>query len=152
MLTIHNLLIFVLIIRSELNFKDELLESFSNHMDNDEKLHELYGQFFARKMLVGNKLFIKNLNLATSTQIDVLQSHLTWAYNSAKYNTKNPFNNLSDLHHLPKIETSDGKEIKTSGSLANWMNNLYQKNMFEIISYDDIIPVSKLRYNTLSDD
>ncbi len=139
---------------AEFTFKGELLESFSKHMDNYEKLHELYGQSFARKILVGNKLFIKNLNLATPTQIDILQSHLTWAYNSAKYNTKNPFNHLSDLHHLSKIETSDGKEITTSEYLASWMNNLYQQNIdtLEIISYDDIIPVSKLRLNTLPND
>ena len=60
---------------AEFTFKGVMLESFTKYNDDNE----LYGQFFARKVLVGDKLFIKNSSLATSTQIEILQFHLAWA-------------------------------------------------------------------------
>ena len=124
---------------AEITYKGHLFESsFSIH---DENLHELYGHLFARKFLIGNKLFIKDSHLATLTQIDLFKFHITWAYNSAKYNAVNPFNNSLPL--LPGIETLDGKKLNLE-KLASWMSDLYQKNLFEIISYNDLIPISQI--------
>ena len=119
--------------------------SFSKYID--QQLHE---HLFPRKILVGGQLFIKNLNSITPTDIDILQFHLTWIYNLAKYNIENPFNNLVTLNVLPKIETSDGEKLNNIEKIANWMNDLYQKkNMFDIISYEDLILISKLRKDKL---
>ncbi|CAG8525185.1 8949_t:CDS:2 [Funneliformis caledonium] len=129
---------------AEFIYEGELLELFSKCKDkNDENLNLSYGHIFARKVMVGGKLFIKNSNLASSKQIDTIQTHLTGIYNFTKYNKENPFSNV-DWCHLPRVETSNGQVITSKLILTNWMNNLYQKNMFDIISYNDIIPVFQL--------
>ncbi|CAB4432222.1 unnamed protein product [Rhizophagus irregularis] len=135
---------------AEITFKSNLLESFSKCRDDVEELSASYGHIFARKTLVGGKLFIKDLSMATRTQIDLFKSHVIWAYNLAKENTNyipDPFN----FHLLPKIETLNGEKLNTPEKLADWMNNLYQKNLFDVISYDDIVPVFRLILNSLSE-
>ncbi|CAB4485949.1 hypothetical protein RhiirA5_418921 [Rhizophagus irregularis] len=132
---------------AEITYKGELLKSFSECMnDNNANSHTLYGRFYARKVLIGNKLFIKDLNLATPAQIDVLKFCLFCIYNSAKYSMEIPFNNLFTLNLLPKIVTLDGEELNTYEKLYKWMNSLYQdkeKSGF-IISYYSLIPISHL--------
>jgi hypothetical protein len=135
---------------AEIFYNGNLAKSFTKHNDNDEKLHESYGHFLARKFLVGGQLFIKNFNLAPSAQIDVLKFYLMYIYKSAKCSTKIQFNNLFDLSLLPKIVTVDGEELRTREKLTKWMNDLYQKKTITIISYDDLIPVTQLRQNILS--
>ncbi|PKK63269.1 kinase-like protein, partial [Rhizophagus irregularis] len=106
---------------------------------------ETYGHLFAKKILVGGKLFISDLISATSTQTDSFKFFLTWVYDSAKYSKENPFNNLIGSNFLAKIRTLDGKDLNTCGKLTNWMNNLYQNDVIDIISYNNLIPISKLR-------
>src|SRR2546421_4980582 len=67
------------------------------------------------------------------------------AYKSAFYNKKNPFNNLSTLKLVSRIVTSNEEEIRTPKELSDWMINIFQENVIEIIYYDDLIPVSQLR-------
>ncbi|RIA91139.1 hypothetical protein C1645_805361 [Glomus cerebriforme] len=131
---------------AEITYRGNLMESFLKSED-DEKSYELYGQLFARKTLIGGRLF---LNLATSTQIDLFKSYITWLYNSVKYNTEIPINDLPVSHFLPSINTQDGILLNTPEKLTNWFSDLYQKNMFDIISYEDLIPVSQLKINPLS--
>ncbi|CAB4426261.1 unnamed protein product [Rhizophagus irregularis] len=136
---------------AEIIYRGDLLESFSKCTD-DENLYKLYGHFFARNILIGSKLFIKNLNLATQAQIDVLKFYLFCAYNSAKHSIEIPVNNFFTLNLLPKIVTLDGEELNTHKKLVKWMNNLYQegeKSIF-IISYDNFIPISQLKNNIVS--
>ncbi|RIA91161.1 hypothetical protein C1645_822474 [Glomus cerebriforme] len=117
---------------AEITYEGNLLESFLETMDNEENLHKLYGHFFARKTLIGGKLFIKNLDFATSTpstQLDILKYHLFYVYNLAKL-------------------TLDGEELDTYEKLTIWMNNLHQKRMINIISYNNLIPISQLTCNT----
>ncbi|CAB5215386.1 unnamed protein product [Rhizophagus irregularis] len=45
--------------------------------------------------------------------------------------------------------TLDGEELNTHEKLIEWMNNLYQNKMIDIISYN-LIPISQLRQNKLS--
>ncbi|RIA88006.1 hypothetical protein C1645_713539 [Glomus cerebriforme] len=137
---------------AEITYEGNLLESFSKYMD-DENLHKLYGQLFARKTLIGGKLIIKDFNSATQTQINALKFYLYCAYNSAKYSIEIPFNNLFTLNLLPKIVTLGGIELNSHIKLVKWMNNLYQeeeKNI-NIISYDNLIPVSQLRKSLVDD-
>ncbi|UZO26967.1 uncharacterized protein OCT59_019177 [Rhizophagus irregularis] len=132
---------------AEVVYKGNLLTSFSGCIDNDENLHELYGHHFARKALIGDKLFIKNFKSATPAQIDILKFYLLCAYNTAKYSTKIPVNNLFTLNLLPKLVTLNDEELNTYEKLIEWMNNLYvaeEKNVL-IVTYDDLIPVSQLR-------
>ncbi|UZO03689.1 uncharacterized protein OCT59_024092 [Rhizophagus irregularis] len=132
---------------AEVTYKSDLSESFSKFMDNDERLHEMYGHLFPRKILVGGKLFIDNFKLI---HIDLYKVHLTWAYNSAKYDKESQFNDSStlSLDSFPNIRTSDDKQLNTPEDLRDWMNNLYQNNMVDIISYNDLIPISQLKVNT----
>ncbi|CAI2191348.1 20312_t:CDS:2, partial [Funneliformis geosporum] len=128
---------------AEFSYKGELLKTFSKCTDDDDE--SSYGHFFARKVLVGGKLFIKNLKSASPIQNDIVRSLLTWIYNSAKYKSENPLNDVYEWDFFPEIETSNGLELKNPKDLTTWMQNLYQKNMFDIISYNDIVPVSQLR-------
>ncbi|CAI2184104.1 5394_t:CDS:2, partial [Funneliformis geosporum] len=134
---------------AEFVYKGDFLEKFSKCKDkNDERL---YGHFFARNIVIGGKLFIKNSNLASTKQKGTLQTHLTGIYNFVKYNKENPFSNV-DWYRLPKVETLNGQVITSKKMLTDWMNNLYQMNMFDIISYNDIIPVFQLKPDILSID
>ncbi|CAG8483572.1 3155_t:CDS:2, partial [Funneliformis caledonium] len=134
---------------AEITFKGNLLETFLNCKNEDGKLNERYGHFFSENVLVGGQLFIKNFNTLTKTQIHLLKMHLSWAYNLAKYE-ENQLYDFINLQLEPKIETSDGNEITTTEKLVNWMKNMYQENMIDIISYISPIPVSKLQYNEAS--
>ncbi|CAB5386230.1 unnamed protein product [Rhizophagus irregularis] len=117
----------------------------SNFLDDDRgTLYETYGHLFAKKVLMGGKIFIDDFKPETSMQADIFKSFLTVAYESAKYDKKNPFNNLSSLNFFPKIRTSDGDDLDAPYKLANWINILYQKDMPDIISYNDLIPISEL--------
>ncbi|PKC14983.1 hypothetical protein RhiirA5_494932 [Rhizophagus irregularis] len=135
---------------AEIIYSGSLVESFSKYKCNNEKSHELYGHFLARKFLAGGQLFIKDFNLATSTQIDILKFYLFYVYNSVKYSLEVRFNNLFTLSLLPKIVTMDGKELSTHEKLTKWMTDLYQRKMTAIISYNNLIPVTQLRHSMLS--
>ncbi|CAB4426344.1 unnamed protein product [Rhizophagus irregularis] len=155
---------------AEITYKSELLEDFSKCNDNVENFHELYGHSFARKVSVGNKLFIKEFNSATQTQIGILKFYLLCAYNLAKYSIEIQFKNLFTLDLLPKMETLDGEELNTYEKLVKWMNNLYpqktsdekklnthtwinklcQDNKIDIISYGNFVTTSDLRCSILS--
>jgi hypothetical protein len=132
---------------AEIIYNGNLLESFLEHA-NDEKKRELYGDCFARKVLVGGQLFIIDFNSATPTQVDILKFYLYCIYNSTKYSTEFQFNSLFTLNILPKLVTLDGEKLNTHEELTNWMNNLYQENIVNIISYDKLIPISQLERNT----
>ncbi|CAB4485943.1 unnamed protein product [Rhizophagus irregularis] len=132
---------------AEMIYNRNLLDSYSNCMDVDEVLHELYGHFTARKFLVGSRLFIKDFNLATMTQIDILKFYLYYVYHLSKCSTEIQFDDLFTLNLLPKIVTSDGEELDTHEKLTRWMYNLHQKKMIDIISYDNLTP---LQHNTSS--
>ena len=58
------------------------MESFLKYMNRDEKLHKFYGQFYARKVSVGGKLFIKEFNSATKI--------CGWLYILFKLHIKSP--------------------------------------------------------------
>ncbi|RGB27230.1 kinase-like domain-containing protein [Rhizophagus diaphanus] len=126
---------------AEITYNGDLLETFDN---NDE----CFGHFFARKILVSGKLFIKDFNLATPEQINILKFYVFCAYNSSKYSTEIQFNKLFGLNLLPKIVTLGGEELNTHEKLIEWMNNLYQYNMIDIISYS-LIPISQLSLKKL---
>jgi hypothetical protein len=130
------------------DYKDNLSESFLKCIYNDEALHELYGHFFARKILIGGELFIKELNLA---QIDLFKFHITWAYKSAKYNVESSINYLPISYNLPRIDTLDGLLLDTPEKISNWLKDLYQNYMFDIISYEDLISISQLKNNLSSE-
>ncbi|CAG8554353.1 7585_t:CDS:2, partial [Funneliformis mosseae] len=134
---------------AEITFKGNLLETFLNCKNEDGKLNESYGHFFSENVFVGGQLFIKNFNTLTQTQIHHLKMHISWAYNLAKYE-ENQLYDFINLQLESKIETSDGNEITTTEKLVNWMKNMYQENMIDIISYISPIPVSKLQYNEAS--
>ncbi|CAB4433379.1 unnamed protein product [Rhizophagus irregularis] len=136
---------------AEITYTANLTESFLNSIDNGVTSYEKYGHLFARKILVGGKIFIDDLESATSTQEDLFKSQLTWAYSLAKYNKENPFTNLlSPDDFFPRIRTLDGKYLNSYDKLTNWMINLYKKNIGDIISYNDLILISELRSNKSS--
>ncbi|PKY57940.1 hypothetical protein RhiirA4_511248 [Rhizophagus irregularis] len=129
---------------AEIIYNGNLLESFLEYTSDEKKL---YGDYLARKFVAGGKLFIKKFNLATPTQIDILKYYLLCAYYSAKYSSEIQFSNLVTLNFLPELIAFDGEKLNTHENLVNWMNNLYQKKMVDIISYDNLISISQLRLN-----
>ncbi|GBB84210.1 hypothetical protein RclHR1_10830001 [Rhizophagus clarus] len=134
---------------AEIIYDGNLLKSFLEYSNDEKKLRELCGDFLARRFLVGGQLFIKDFNSATSTQIDILRYYLLCAYHTAKYSAEIQFSNLFTLNLLPEFVTWDGKKLNTHESLINWMNNLYQKKIGNIISYDNLISISQLKHNIL---
>ncbi|CAB4388328.1 unnamed protein product [Rhizophagus irregularis] len=134
----------------EITYTADFSESFLNSRDSGVTLYEKYGHLFARKVLVGGKLFINGLKSATSAQADAFKSLLTWTYNLAKYNKENLFMNLPTPNFFPRIRTLDGEDLNTYEKLTNWMTNLYKNNMVDIISYNNLIPVSELRFSESS--
>ncbi|PKY45422.1 kinase-like protein [Rhizophagus irregularis] len=111
---------------AEVTYKSDLLESFSN-------------------------LWIMMKHYMKWVHVDLYKAHLTWAYNSAKYDKVNQFNDSTtlSLDSFLDIRTSDDKRLNTPEDLRDWMNNLYQKNMVDVISYSDLIPISQLKVNKL---
>ncbi|GBB86952.1 hypothetical protein RclHR1_01340019 [Rhizophagus clarus] len=136
----------------EIIYNGNLVESFSKYKDNDETLHEFYGHFLVRRFLAGGQLFIKDFNLATSTQIDILKFYLYYVYNSAKYSLEIQLNDLFNLNLLPKIVAMDGELLNTHEKLTKWMNDLCQRKIVAIISYNNLIPVTQLKHSELSID
>jgi serine/threonine protein kinase len=135
---------------AEITYTANLSSTFSNFMD-DEKLYEMHGHLFPRRIIIGGKLFIDGLKSATSTQIDMFKSFLTWIYDLARYNKEIPFKNLpAIMNFFPKIITTDGENLNTHEELIDWMNNLYQDDAVEIISYNNLIPISQLKSDTIS--
>jgi hypothetical protein len=135
---------------AEITFTANLTESFLNSTDNGVTLYEKYGHLFARKVIIGGKIFIDNFKSATLTQTDLFKSLLTWTYGLTKYNIENPFTNLLTPEFFPRIRTLDGESLNSHEKLINWIINLYKNNMVDIISYNDLIPVSELRFNKSS--
>ncbi|CAB5369874.1 unnamed protein product [Rhizophagus irregularis] len=134
---------------AEIIYNGDLLESFiEKNVDDEKTSRDLYGDFFARRVLTGGQLFIIDFNSATPTQIDTLKFYLYCVYNSAKYPTDFQFSSLFTLNTLPKLITLDGEKLNTHEELTSWMNNLYQKKMVNIISYDELIPISRSERDT----
>ena len=44
---------------------------------------------------------------------------------------------------LPRMETLNGLKLNTPKKLSNWLNNLYQDNIIEIISYKNLSHLKK---------
>ncbi|CAB4376452.1 unnamed protein product [Rhizophagus irregularis] len=158
----------------EITYKDCLKSRYFRINSNGD-------EFFAKKILAGGRLIIKETSTATQTQIDILKFYLFCAYNLAKYSIEVQSNNLFTLILLQKMKTLNGEEINTHEKLTNWINNLYllqktldekrpnsheelfnwidnlhQMKIIDIISYDNIISTyivstSQLEYGKLDD-
>ncbi|GBC10197.1 hypothetical protein RclHR1_09420005 [Rhizophagus clarus] len=108
----------------EITYKDDItLKSFRIYSNGDE--------FFAKQILIGGKLFIKEFSSATQAQVDILKFYLFHAYNSAKYSLNIQFGNLFTLNILPKMETLDGEKLNIHEKLINWMTNLYKMSVLD---------------------
>ncbi|CAB4488102.1 unnamed protein product [Rhizophagus irregularis] len=66
-----------------------------------------------------------------------------------KYKKEISFDNLSALDFFPKILTSDGINLDTREKLTDWMNNLFHDDRVEIISYNNLVPISQLKSETI---
>ncbi|PKY26105.1 hypothetical protein RhiirB3_441297, partial [Rhizophagus irregularis] len=125
---------------ADITYTFDLSESFSNFMDDDKgKLCEIYGHLFPRKILIGGKLFIDNLKSFL----------LKLVHDSTRYKKEISFDNLSALDFFPKILTSDGINLDTREKLTDLMNNLFHDDRVEIISYNNLVPISQLKSETI---
>ncbi|CAI2175513.1 10360_t:CDS:2 [Funneliformis geosporum] len=121
----------------EITYRADRLESFSKLTDD-----ESYGHFIAKTFLAGGQLLIKNFDLGTPTQRDILKFYISWAYNMARNNNETPFNkNSFDFSNLPRLETSKGVILNTLQKLSNWLRKLYLYNIINIISYVDLVSI-----------
>ncbi|CAG8604896.1 23688_t:CDS:10 [Dentiscutata erythropus] len=99
-----------------------------------------YGYFFAKKLLAGGKLIIRNIADAKPVQIEHLKTHLAWALDSYHSQIENSFENVT-FFDFPIIETTNKSFLKTPKDLTKWIRRLYEENAAEIISYEEIIPI-----------
>ncbi|CAG8571982.1 1052_t:CDS:1 [Acaulospora colombiana] len=102
-------------------------------------LFQEYGNFVARKLLVGGKIYIRNFINAKGTQVNELKAHLMWAFEASRMSRENLFEGVS-ISHLPMIET-DKEILQTPKKLMEWFRSLYEENFAEIISYEELTPV-----------
>jgi hypothetical protein len=131
---------------AEITYKGDLSESFSTYTEDEEDLHDLYGHIFANSFLAGGQLFIKNFYIASSKQIEILKFYIIWAYYSIKNNHRTQFNDDTfNTLFSPRMETSSGVKLNTTKKLADWLKNLYQDNVIDIISYKNLRSISHLR-------
>ncbi|CAB4386359.1 unnamed protein product [Rhizophagus irregularis] len=120
------------------------------YSNNGVTLYEKYDHLFTRKVLACDKLFIDDLRSATSTQTELFKSLLTWAYSLVKYNKENPFANPLSLDFFHRIRLTLNEEDLNFYDKFIWMMNLYKNNIIDVNSYNDLIPVSELRFSKSS--
>ncbi|CAB5396349.1 unnamed protein product [Rhizophagus irregularis] len=121
---------------AEITYDGDLLETFDH---NDES----FGHFFARKILVGSKLFIKGFSSASQTQIDPYSisqlglKKLLLIDELESFNEKQP-----GVVNLRKINLKKWIGNAMYDNLVNWANNLH---LFKglIINEDYKIRISK---------
>ncbi|EXX76365.1 Rad53p [Rhizophagus irregularis DAOM 197198w] len=148
---------------AEITYKADISELFSTYAfekfeeldsetnSDDIKLYSLFGHLYTNEFIAGGQLFIKDFNLATPKQIDILKFYLIWAYNSSKNNNEFPFHNgFFDMHFLPRIETSNGVILDTPKKLYNWLKRLYQDTIIDIISYKNFCSVFQLKMMSIN--
>ncbi|UZO15543.1 uncharacterized protein OCT59_006961 [Rhizophagus irregularis] len=75
-------------------------------------------------------------------------SYLNWVHDSTRYKKEISFDNLFALDFFPKIITTDGINLDTREQLTDWMNNLFHDDRVEIISYNNLVPISQLKSET----
>ncbi|GBC09434.1 hypothetical protein RclHR1_08860007 [Rhizophagus clarus] len=127
-------------------------------VDDDDSLKSssynekgMYDQLvFAKRFIVGQKLFIDDLSSYTSEQIKAFKLLLIWALKSAKSNVKYQFSDYFFLNFFPKIRMLNGKSLNNPEELIKWMIKMYQGDGVEVIFYNDFVPLSGLNYDILS--
>ncbi|CAG8469559.1 14925_t:CDS:2 [Gigaspora margarita] len=127
-----------------ITYAGPISNNFKLDLDNEEVfIIDNYGHFYAKKLLAGGKLILRNFGDAKSVQVEHLKSHLIWALNSYKSQKENPFESTKIID-FPIIETTNGNFLKIPKDLAKWIKRLYEDNFVEIISYEEIVPVLAL--------
>ncbi|KAF0370203.1 Serine/threonine protein kinase [Gigaspora margarita] len=99
-----------------------------------------YGQLFSRKRLSGGKLIIRNFANAKPTQVIHLKLHLVWALDAIYSQKENPFKDATNFD-FPMIETTNQKILKTPKDLNEWIKRIYDDNLVEIVSYEEVVPI-----------
>ncbi|GBC10314.1 hypothetical protein RclHR1_09510005 [Rhizophagus clarus] len=152
----------------EITYKDGLSSKYF-------QINSSGNEFFTKKISIGGRIFIKEYNLVTRAQIDILKFYLFCAYNLTKYSIEIQPDNLFIFNNLLKMETLDGEELNTYGKLIKWMNNMYpqkildekitnshkeliswinnlrQMKIIDIISYESVVSISQLGCRKLDD-
>ncbi|CAG8463643.1 22207_t:CDS:10 [Gigaspora margarita] len=105
------------------------------------------------KLDLNRKLILRNFADANSVQIEHFKSHLAWALDSHQSQRENPFEDAT-IFDFPIIETTN-KNLKNPKDLSMWIRRLYEDNVVEIISYEEIVPIftflEKVEYTYISD-
>ncbi|KAF0434879.1 chitin synthase regulatory factor chr2 [Gigaspora margarita] len=86
------------------------------------------------------KIDSRNFANAKPVQIENLKSHLALALDSYHLRIENPFENAS-IFDFPIIETTNKNFLKTPKDLAKWIRRVYEDNVAEIITYEEIVPI-----------
>ncbi|CAG8454891.1 3029_t:CDS:2 [Gigaspora rosea] len=131
---------------AEITYDGPINKSFKFDLDNKKVKvfiadnYVEYGHFYAKKLLAGGKLILRNFANAKPVQIEHLKSHLAWALDSYHLRIENPFENAT-IFDFPIIETTNKNFLKTPKDLAKWIRRLYEDNVAEIITYEEIVPI-----------
>ncbi|CAG8782294.1 22698_t:CDS:2, partial [Racocetra persica] len=130
---------------AEITYDGPINKGFMFNLNNEEVKVFItdnveYGHFFAKKLLAGGKLILRNFADAKPVQIEHLKSHLAWALDSYHLRIENPFEDTTIID-FPIIETTNKSFLKTPKDLAKWIRRLYEDNVAEIITYEEIVPI-----------
>ncbi|CAG8517012.1 2645_t:CDS:2, partial [Acaulospora colombiana] len=131
---------------AEITHDSNIDESAKIILDSSEtlisaELINTYGQFIAKRFLVGGKLTIRNYLNMTDRKRNLLKSHIVWAIEAVTMLKENIFQNIS----FPNIEYEKEKFLNDPVELMNWMRKIYDDKEAKLISYEQIIPISYQR-------
>ncbi|CAG8835420.1 15969_t:CDS:2, partial [Gigaspora margarita] len=128
---------------AKVTYIGEAHKKFKSDFRNEKEFYDdyciEYGHFFANKILVGGILIIRNFVNAKMDQVEYLKSHLAWAFYASRSINENPMEKVI-IDDIPVIETTDGF-IQSPKDLAAWMKSIYEDNVVEIISYEEVNPI-----------
>ncbi|CAG8706864.1 28433_t:CDS:2, partial [Dentiscutata erythropus] len=131
---------------AKVTYTGEVHKNFKSDFRNEKEFYNdyctEYGHFFVNKLLVGGRLIIRNFDNAKLDQVEDLKSHLAWAFYASRSLKENPMENVI-VDDFLVFETSDNN-IQSPKDLTKWMKSLYEDNVVEIISYEDVIPIFTL--------
>ncbi|KAF0551475.1 kinase-like protein [Gigaspora margarita] len=106
---------------AKISYTGPISKGFMLDLNNEEDFitdnYAEYGHFFAKKLLAGGKLILRNFSDAKSAQIEHFKSHLIWALDSYHLQKENPFENTK-IFDFPIIETTNKNFLKTPKDLA----------------------------------
>ncbi|CAG8803028.1 11440_t:CDS:2, partial [Gigaspora rosea] len=99
------------------------------------------GEFFAKKVLVGGALVLKDVFRYSHNSLEQLKSLIIKSVNKFRYANKNLSKEIIDSKQLYiHIEDFDGNLLKNIEMLDTYIQQLYEFKKATVFTYDEVIP------------